>query len=196
MIKVAPKYLTLLIVAALMLCVASCEPTQTQKPYSIYWHDNNLCVTMPRPTNGIIELGKVDWNGIELNDVADAIYRECSTTKKSGNVDVWVRIENPQTDKYGNVTMAYDDHQIATIPLSEAHKYKSSKFLDAEYKLTAGIRKAAFGSTDNADDYDEWLKSQYNGATDTVRASHSSNTIELDYIAPNQYIAPTDTLDF
>ena len=76
--------------------------------------------------------------------------------------------------------------------MSEARKYKSGKFLDAEYKLTEGIRKAAFGSTDNEDDYDEWLKSQYN----TVKAVRSNNTIDLDYIAPNQYIAPTDTLDF
>lgn len=162
----------------LILCVASCEPTQTQKPYSIYWHDNNLCVTMPRPTSGIIELGKVDWNGVELSEVADAIYKECSTTKKSGNVDVWVRFENPQTDKYGNVTMAYDDHQIATIPLSEARKYKSGKFLDTEYKLSQSIYNAAFGSTDNESSFDDY--NEFDNELDELR---------------KRYIAPTDTIN-
>lgn len=94
---------------------------------------------------------------------------------------VWARFENPQTDKYGNETMAYDDFEIATIPLSEARKYKSCRFLDVEYKLSEGIRKAAFGSTDNADDYDEWLKSQYNVATDTVRAVRSIDSGDDDY---------------
>lgn len=147
---------------------------------------------MQHPTIGLIELGHEDWNGVQLNEVTDDIYKECTTTENSGSAVVWVRFENPQTDKYGNETMAYDDFEIATIPLSEARKYKSGKFLDAEYQLTEGIRKAAFGSTDNADDYDEWLKSQYN----TVNAVRPNSTIDLDYIAPNQYIAPTDTLDF
>ena len=178
----------------LVLCFSSCafQQESKDKAYTIYWQDNNLCVVMQHPTIGLIELGREDWNSVQLSEVADDIYKECSTTEKSRNVAVWVRFENPQTDKYGNVTMAYDDFEIATIPLSEARKYKSGKFLDAEYKLTEGIRKAAFGSTDNEDDYDEWLKSQYN----TVKAVRSNNTIDLDYIAPNQYIAPTDILDF
>ena len=123
---------------------------------------------MSHPTIGLIELGREDWNGVQLYEVADDIHKECSTTQKSGNAIVWVRFENPQTDKYGNVTMAYDDFEIATIPLSEARKYKSGKFLDAEYKLTEGIRNAAFSPTNNEDDYDEWLKKQYIAPTDTI----------------------------
>lgn len=123
---------------------------------------------MPYPTIGLVRIGCEHWNGVELSEVADDIYKKCSTTEKSGNAVVWVRFENPQTDKYGNETMAYDDFEIATIPLSEARKYKSGRFLDAEYKLSEGIRKAAFGSTDNEDDYDEWLKSQYIAPTDTL----------------------------
>lgn len=123
---------------------------------------------MQHPTIGLIELGREDWNGVQLNEVTDDIYKECSTTEKSGSAVVWIRFENPQTDKYGNVTMAYDDFEIADIPLSEARKYKSGKFLDTEYKLSEGIRKAAFSSTNNEDDYDEWLKSQYIVPTDTL----------------------------
>ncbi len=54
---------------------------------------------MKRPTVGIIELGKTDWNGVEL-DVVETIYNECIQTERSGNAIVWVRLENPQTDKY------------------------------------------------------------------------------------------------
>ncbi len=122
---------------------------------------------MPHPTIGIVGLGMEDWRGVELKKVVEDIYIECSSSKSSGNAVVWVRFENPQTDKYGNVTMAYDDYQLATIPLSEARKYKSSKFLDAEYKLSEGIRNAAF---------------------------RANSTVEEIY-TPNQYIAPTDTIN-
>lgn len=167
----------------LVLCFSSCafQQESKDKAYTIYWQDNNLCVVMQHPTIGLIELGREDWNGVDISEVIDDIYKECSTTEKSGSAVVWVRFENPQTDKYGNETMAYDDFEIAIIPLSEARKYKSGKFLDAEYKLTEGIRKVAFGSTDNADDYDEWLKSQYNVATDTVRAVRSIDSGDDDY---------------
>lgn len=171
------------IIILILLCISSCTSTQSQeeKPYSIYWQDNNICVSMPHPTIGLVGLGREGWNGVDISEVIDDIYKECSTTEKSGSAVVWVRFENPQTDKYGNETMAYDDFEIAIIPLSEARKYKSGKFLDAEYKLTEGIRKVAFGSTDNADDYDEWLKSQYNVATDTVRAVRSIDSGDDDY---------------
>lgn len=177
MSKIA-RCLKLLVGIVLMFSLASCEPTQN--PYSIYWHDNNLCVTMPRPTSGIVELGKVDWNGVELSDVVDAIHKECLKAQKSENVDVWVRFENPQTDKYGNVTMAYDDYQIATIPLSEARKYKSGKFLDTEYKLSQSIYNSVFGSTDNENSFN----------------NYNEFDKELEELRKARYIAPTDTLDF
>lgn len=154
----------------LLVCFSSCAFQQESKDkvHTIYWQDNNLCVTMPHPTIGLIELGREDWNGVQLSEVVEDIYKECSTTQKSGNAVVWVRFENPQTDKYGNVTMAYDDFKIATIPLSEARKYKSGNLLDTEYKLSEGIRNVAFSSINNEDDYDEWLKSQYVSPTDTL----------------------------
>ncbi len=72
----------------------------TERSYQTYWQDNNLCVVMKRPTVGIIELGKTDWNGVELDDVVETIYNECIQTERSGNAIVWVRFENPQTDRY------------------------------------------------------------------------------------------------
>jgi len=126
-----------------IICLFSCK--QKSESYTIYWQDNNLCVVMPHPTMGLVELGKVNWNGVELEKVVDDIYNECVQTNKSGNIAVWVRFENQQTDKYGNETMAYEDHAIAIIPLSEARKYQSGKYLDNEYKLKHGLHNAAFG---------------------------------------------------
>lgn len=167
-----------------MLCFSSCafQHESKDKAYAIYWQDNSLCVTMPRPTIGVIELGREHWNGVKLSDVADDIYKECSSTEKSENVVVWVRFENPQTDKYGNVTMAYDDFEIATIPLSEARKYKSGKYLDAEYRLTENIRNAAFGSTNNDEYHDSW-------------DNYNEFDRELNDLRNKRYIAPTDTIN-
>lgn len=100
---------------------------------------------MPHPSYGVTGFGQEYWNGVDLNQVAEDIYKECIKSKNSENVIVWVRFEDPQTDKYGNETMFYNDYVIATIPLSEARKYKSWKFLDSEYELIFGFREAAFG---------------------------------------------------
>lgn len=130
----------------LLIAIISCDNrTQTQRPYNIYWQDNNLCVIMKRPTMGIIELGKIDWNGVELDDVVNDIYNECIHSERNGNAVIWIRFENTQTDKYGNETMTYDDYTLNTIPLSEARKYKSATYLDLEYKLTDNIQKLALG---------------------------------------------------
>jgi len=103
---------------------------------------------MPHPTMDNVEPGKPYWRGVRLDNVVKDIYTECLQCNKSGDIDitVWVRFENPQTDKYGNETMAYNEYKIATIPLSEARKYKSGKYLDNEYKLKKGFHNAAFGS--------------------------------------------------
>lgn len=131
----------------LLIAIISCDNrTQPQRPYNIYWQDNNLCVIMKRPTMGIVELGKIDWNGVEFDDVVNDIYNECIHSERNENAIIWVRFENPQTDRYGNETMNYDDYELATIPLSEARKYKSGKFLNNEYALTDKIYKVAFGT--------------------------------------------------
>lgn len=112
--------------------------------YTIYWQENNLCVVMPHPTKGIVSPGLIDWRGVELSDVLEDIYNEFQKTNMSGNVLVWVRFEMPEHDKYGNETMSYDDHLVATIPISEGKKYKSSKYLDMEYNLTNLFVQSAF----------------------------------------------------
>lgn len=161
--------------------MSSCDNhSLTERSYQTYWQDNNLCVVMKRPTVGVIELGKTDWNGVELDDVVESIYNECIQTERSGNAIVWVRFENPQTDKYGNLTMTYDDFEIATIPLSEARKYKSGKFLNNEYALTDKIYKVAFGNV-GVKNHDSHYYNEFDAELENLR---------------NTYVAPTDTLDF
>ena len=133
------------ILVCIILIALSAISCGRNKPYTIYWSDNNLCVVLPHPTIGIVGFGREDWKGVDLNQVAEDIYKECIKSGNSGDVIIWARFEDPQTDKYGNETMFYNDYEIATIPLSEACKYKSGKFLDSEYKLSLGFRKAAFG---------------------------------------------------
>ena len=133
------------ILSFVIFIVLSAISCGRNKPYTIYWSDNNLCVVLPHPTIGIVGFGHEDWKGVDLNQVAEDIYKECIKSGNSGDIIIWARFENPQTDKYGNETMFYNDYEIATIPLSEACKYKSGKFLDSEYKLSLGFRKAAFG---------------------------------------------------
>ncbi|WP_305156448.1 hypothetical protein [uncultured Muribaculum sp.] len=135
------------IIVLLLLSISSCTLTQSHndKPYSIYWEENNLCVEMPHPTMGIVTPGLANWRGVDLDNVVEDIYNECLKTHKSGDIVVWARFENPQTDKYGNETKAYDESEIVTIPLEEAKKYKSGKFLDAEYQIKQNFYNAAFG---------------------------------------------------
>lgn len=131
----------------LLLWLSSCafQQESKDKAYTFYWQENSLFVEMPHPTMGIVTPGLADWRGVDLDNVVEDIYNECLKTLKSGDITVFVGFENPQTDKYGNVTMAYEYFQIVTIPLEEAKKYKSGKFLDAEYQIKQTFYNAAFG---------------------------------------------------
>ena len=173
----------LLIIALLLLFISSCTSTQPQeeKPYSIHWRDNSILVVMQHPTMSIVTPGLSDWRGVDLEKVIDEIYEVCSSSQSSGDVVVFVGFENPQTDKYGNVTMAYEHFEIATIPLSEARKYKSGKFLDAEYQIKQGFHNAAFGQ----------IQTYWN-----YRATLPDGSKV--YFKPTEikYIVPIDTLDF
>lgn len=134
-------------ITLLFLWLTSCgyQRESEQKAYSLHLSDHSLSVIMPHPTMGIVTPGLADWRGVDLDNVVEDIYNECLKTLKSGAITVFVGFENPQTDKYGNVTMAYEYFQIVTIPLEEAKKYKSGKFLDAEYQIKQTFYNAAFG---------------------------------------------------
>lgn len=144
---------------------------------------------MPHPTMGIVTSGLSDWRGVDLDNVVEDIYNECLKTHKSGDIVVWARFENPQTDKYGNETMAYDDFEIATIPLSEAHKYKSGKFLDAEYQIKQNFYNAAFGQIQTYWKYQTTLTD----GTKVYLAPRDPFQTERTQPTQSNYIAPDDT---
>lgn len=145
-----------------ILLLGSCGDNKNQTNSNLYWEGNNLYVDMAYPTSSMVSLGKIEWKTSPL-DVLEDIYKELKETKRSGEVAIKVRFENNTTDKYGNVIEGYNEYQIATIPISEAKKYRDSKHLDNYYKITTNIYKAA------------------NGDFDTVPAIYIDQGFDIDY---------------
>lgn len=162
------KTILYLVILSLLLGLGACEQ---KKLYTVYWQDQNLCIVLQHPTLGVAGIGIEDWLGVELSDVAEDIYKEIKSSNKSDNIIVWVRFEDPITDKYGNETMNYNDFIIAEIPVYEAKKYKSGEYLNREYKLIDGFRKAAFGQI-----YDS-TSSQTKNQNELIEATVDLNTI-------------------
>lgn len=135
------------IIFLLVLSLNSCAYFKLdQKSYKTFWQDNSLYIVMPHPSMGIVGPGVIDWRGVELDEVIDDIYSNLINSNLSGNVNVFIRFEYHTTDKYGNETLEYDDHQIATIPMVEARKYQYGVYLDNSYNLKQNIYDAAFGN--------------------------------------------------
>ena len=173
----------LLTIIPLLFLLSSCN--NTPKPYAIYFKDNNLCVVMEHPTYGIIELNRPNWGNVKLEEVAEDIFNNLQKSKINDDVVLWVQFVNSQTDKYGNITHTYEDHEIGRIPMSEARKYKSWEYLDQNYQITHNIRKAAFGEIlnlyNNEDvnaSYQKWLEQQ-NKYDDYIIIDENIDTIIL-----------------
>lgn len=176
------SFLTLIIIAV-FFGISSCDKNNKKdKDYSTYLQDNNLCITMPHPTMGVVQPGLIDWRGIHLNDIYEELFEKLVKSNNTGEIYIWVRFEQPFTDKYGNGTMTYDDHMIAIVPMDEAVKYRNGKYLAESYCLSENIKKAAFG------DYEEAIK-EYN----TFNNKNSKENTELHRMQVD-YVAPTDTL--
>ena len=123
-------YITIVTIVSLF---SSCEK---RKPYSINWEGNNLCVVLHHSSqNQNNPIGY--WRG-----VVDDIYNEISTTDKLGNISLFLSVEDPKMDKYGNESMEYYTIEINSIPISEAKKYKSGTYFDMEYGLINNFLKA------------------------------------------------------
>lgn len=171
-----------------LIISSSCNKEKSK--YSIYWEGNNLCVVMPHPTMGIVSLGQINWCGVELNEVNDHILDEIHKTNLSGNALVWVRFEKPEHDKYGNETMSYDDHLVATIPISEGKKYKSGNYLDTEYGIKNRIIQSAFPrngfSPNGTNIYYVPGDSLPKGTTNQVDSSYYASPTEV--VDPSQII--------
>lgn len=140
---------------------------------------------MPHPTMGIVTPGQIDWRGVELSEVVEDIYNEFQRTNLSGDVSVWVRFEMPEHDKYGNENVSYDDHFLTTIPISEAKKYQSGNYLDAEYSLKNRIIQSAFPRNS----FSPNGTNIYYTPGDATPTTHPQTAVQ---VVP---IAPTETID-
>ena len=76
----------------------------------------------------------------EFNNFALTDFKK---TPVIGRYDIYARFEVPQTDKYGNSSMTYNDKFIATVEVEEARKYTDSNYFDKSYKIESSFRKAA-----------------------------------------------------
>lgn len=153
-----------------------------EKPkYTVYWDNTNLCIVMPHPTVGVVGIGRIDWRGVELSDVITEVHDELISTNLSGTVSIWVRFELSKTDKYGNESTTYDDHLLAEIPISEAKKFKSGKYLDIEYGLKDKLIRVVTEPESSA-------KERTASTHETLRVAYLSDGTKV-YLAPGDSLA-------
>lgn len=118
--------------------------SQSDKPYSIAMQGNNLYITMPHPTIGVVGINQVDWRGVNISEVVEYVFQKLQECDLNGDCALYVRFETSTTDKYGNETSSYDENFIVSIPISEAKKYKDAKHLDGNYSISRRIEELAF----------------------------------------------------
>lgn len=134
---------TLAFIFVVMACDVNTTSQQNpykDKPYNIYFQDRNLCVTLPYPR--IMLTGAEYWD-VDMSEICSELYKILCTDNLSGYYNIYALFEVPQTDKYGNQTMDYNDKFIATIEAEEARKYADSNYFNNSYKIDSSFRKAA-----------------------------------------------------
>ena len=127
----------------LMILFLQCNE---KKSYSITMEGNNLYITMPYPRIGVSGINKRDWKDFTLNDVIQDTFKKLKNSTKSGNISVWVKLEKPKKDKYGNEEMTYNSQFIAEIPVNEVNKYKDYKYFDKSFRISDNINRAIEGN--------------------------------------------------
>ena len=128
-----------------VMAVVSCDScSKKEKAYSLSLEGNNLYITMPHPTFGIVQLGKADWRGVSLSEVVEDVYQTILDSSITGECNLFVRFIIEDTDKYGNKTETFEEHQLLSLPVDEVRKYQSSMYLDANYQIRDIISAKAF----------------------------------------------------
>lgn len=176
--------LKLVATITILQCIVCCS--QQDKPYSIAMQGNNLYITMPHPTMGIVGFNQADWRGVELSAVVKDVFQELQECDLNGDCVLYVRFETSTTDKYGNETSFYDENFIVSIPIGEAKKYKDAEHLNSNYSISRKIEELAFPKqvsinsneqVENYNDYDDfWYK------VDSCKVLARNNKVETDTI--------------
>ena len=130
------KYSILHLPLLMMILLIQCNE---KKSYSITIEGNNLYITMPYPRVGVSGINQKGWSDFKLEDIIEETFIMLRKNAKSGIVNVWIKLEDPQKDKYGNQTMKYDNRIIAKVPISEVKKFKDYKYFDKEYHISRNI---------------------------------------------------------
>lgn len=142
--KKSLRYIVALFLAIIIMAcdsnISTSQDPYKDKPYNIYFQDRNLCVTLPYPT--VMLTGAEYWD-IDLTEIRNELYRILRNENLIGRYDIYARFEVPQTDKYGNSSMTYNDKFIATIEVEEARKYTDSNYFNKSYRIESLFRKAA-----------------------------------------------------
>lgn len=134
---------TLIFIFVVTACDGNTTTSQNpykDKPYSIYFQDRNLCVTLPYPR--VMLSGEEYWD-VDMSEIYNELYKILCKDNLSGYYDIYARFEVPQTDKYGNQTMGYNDKFIATIDAEDVRKFVDSNYFNNAYNIESSFRKAA-----------------------------------------------------
>lgn len=134
----------LLLSVVICLLVESCDTKQNGKIYQISQDNNNLYITMPHPTIGIVGINEVSWRGVDLDELTNDIYTTLKKQHLSDIYSLYVKFETTSTDKYGNVEKSYKEAFLFEVPVEEVRKYKDYKYFGNSYDLTGKLREAAF----------------------------------------------------
>ncbi len=126
---------------AIVICLSftNCSFSNDEKPYSLSLEGNNLYITIPYPTIGVIEFGKVNWGKVRLSDVVEDVYQKLRDSSLYGECSLYVRLEKNSTDKYGNSNNSYDEQFLMNIPVDEVRKYNNSNYFNQSYRITEKI---------------------------------------------------------
>lgn len=113
----------LLLSVVICLLVESCDTKQNGKIYQISQDNNNLYITMPHPTIGIVGINEVSWRGVDLDELTNDIYTTLKKQHLSDIYSLYVKFETTSTDKYGNVEKNYKEAFLFEVPVEEVRKY-------------------------------------------------------------------------
>lgn len=180
----------------LLLCwfiafiLVACNSEQSDKSYTLELNGNDIYITMPHPTMGIIGINEVDWRGVQLSDVIEDVYQTILANSIYGECNLYVRFIIEETDKYGNKTENYDEHKILSLPIEEVKKYKGSKYLNKNYKISEKIYDAAFN-------INATLNLGTNIYEDTITEVSSNNSLinnsQVNLNSDELYTAPSES---
>jgi hypothetical protein len=97
------------------------------KNYDITYDNNNITITIPMPTFGLVNINDVDYDGFTLEDIEKELYDDftCLFSTKSGTYNIELVIK--YRDMYGKFSSG-STIELGSIDAEEVRKYESYKY--------------------------------------------------------------------